>query len=270
VARREHFFEPLARHAGSAYLRYSFTRGTEAEADALVRLLHLEPGARVLDVGCGPGRHAHALARRGMRVTGLDLAETFVFIAASGSRTGAAGNGAGGAARFVLGDALRLPARAGCFDAVVSICQGGFGLLGGGDSECDALCEMSGVLRAGGRLALSAPSAYFVLRFWEEGDSFDASSGVSHEVATVRGPDGAPSDFELWSSCFTPRELRLMCLIAGLEVEGIWSAKPGAYGETPPDIVHPEWLLVARKAAAFAPPCAGQGPPLGDTGGPPV
>ena len=68
-ARREpHWFEDVADHLGSAYLRYSFTKGTEQEVDFLVDALGLEPGMRVLDVGCGPGRHAHALARRGIEV----------------------------------------------------------------------------------------------------------------------------------------------------------------------------------------------------------
>ena len=77
----QHWFEPIAEHLGSAYLRYSFTYGTEQEVDFLVDVLGLEPGMRVLDVGCGPGRHAHALARRGILVHGVDISERFVAIA---------------------------------------------------------------------------------------------------------------------------------------------------------------------------------------------
>ena len=43
-----------------------------AEVDQVVRLLDARSGAAVLDLGCGPGRHALALARRGFRVTGVD------------------------------------------------------------------------------------------------------------------------------------------------------------------------------------------------------
>src|SRR5262249_27922909 len=74
----EHWFEPVADHLGSAYLRYSFTRGTANEVDFLVDRLGLGPGDRVLDVGCGPGRHALALGARGIEVLGVDISQRFV------------------------------------------------------------------------------------------------------------------------------------------------------------------------------------------------
>lgn len=45
---------------------------TLAEVDQIVSLLQLPVGAAILDLGCGPGRHALELARRGFRVTGVD------------------------------------------------------------------------------------------------------------------------------------------------------------------------------------------------------
>ena len=58
-----HWFEEVAEHLGEAYLRYSFTYGTVQEVDFLVEALDLDDGARILDIGCGPGRHSHELAR---------------------------------------------------------------------------------------------------------------------------------------------------------------------------------------------------------------
>ena len=51
---------------------------TGAEVDAIVRLTGLQPGGRVLDLCCGPGRHSLELARRGMQVTGIDRTEVYL------------------------------------------------------------------------------------------------------------------------------------------------------------------------------------------------
>jgi SAM-dependent methyltransferase len=235
-------WESLADHAGSAYLRYSFTKGTEQEVAFLVEALDLAPGSLVLDAGCGPGRHGHALARRGMRVVGVDLATRFVALAAGGAPEGS---------WFLQGDVRRLPLRAGAFDAVVCLCQGGFGLLGGDGAEEDAVAALAGALRPGGRLALTAFSAYYAIRWLAEGETFDPATGVHRETTEVRGEaDGAPAPFELDSTCFTPRELRLMAERAGLVAEGIWSVEPGRYGRSEPQLDRPEWLMVARRPGA--------------------
>lgn len=232
----EHWFEAMAAHLGPAYLRYSFTRGTEQEVGFLVEALGLEPGMRVLDVGCGPGRHAHALAERGIEVHGIDIAERFVALATEHAPAGAT---------FERLDARVLPFDAE-FDAAISLCQGAFGLLGG-DDDGRVLEGMARALRPGGRLAVSGFSAYFQVRWLEEGDRFDADAGVNHERTTLKDPDGAEAEFDLWTTCFTPRELRLLAARAGLEVDAVWSVTPGAYRADPPSIETPELLLVAHR-----------------------
>lgn len=223
---------------GAAYLRYSFTKGTEQEVGFLVEALGLAPGDRVLDVGCGPGRHAHALAQRHITVVGVDISETFTALARSGAPKGAS---------FVRADARRLPVAPGSFDAAISLCQGGFGLLDADDVL--VLDAMARAVKRGGLVAVSAFSSYFAVRHIESTDAFDAASGVNHEHTEVRNEAGESIPADLWTSCFTPRELRLMAARSGLQVEHLWSVTPGAYAPTPPDLDHPEWLLVGRKAS---------------------
>ena len=223
-------FEAVAAHAREAYLRYSFTKGTAQEVAFLVETFGLVPGTRVLDVGCGPGRHAHALAERGVDVVGLDISLAFLRAAGQGN--------------WVRADARRLPFAQRSFDLAMSVCQGGFGLLGGHD-DAGVLSQMAACVRTGGRVVVSAFSSYFAVRHPEEGETFDAETGVNHERAEVRDPAGSGALFDLYTTCFTPRELRLMAVAAGLTVESVWSVTPGSYAQRPPDLDHPEFLLVA-------------------------
>lgn len=231
-----HWFEPIADHLGPTYLRYSFTKGTDQEVDFLVEALGLRPGMRVLDVGCGPGRHAHALARRGLAVHGIDVSDRFIELARAGEVPGAT---------FQRLDARHLPFHA-AFDAAISLCQGGFGLLGG-IQDGDVLGGMARAVKPGGVVCVSAFSAYFQVRFLEE-STFDADRGVNHEVMTVKDPDGRDASFDAWTTCFTPRELRLLAERAGLVPEHVWSVGPGDYARRPPTIDSYEFLLVARRA----------------------
>ena len=116
----KHWFEKAASHMGDAYLNYSFTKGTEQEVTFLMKALDLKSGMKLLDVGCGPGRHSHLFAREGINVLGVDISEEFINIASSKNSYGA---------RFERQDARNLSLSE-KFDAVISLCQGAFGLAG--------------------------------------------------------------------------------------------------------------------------------------------
>jgi len=232
----QHWFEDLADHMGEAYLRYSFTKGTVQEIDHVVDALGLKPGDRVLDVGCGPGRHAHELARRGITVHGIDISQRFIDIASANAPEGAT---------FERLDARSLHFDAE-FDAAICLCQGAFGLMTASGDDVVVIAGMVRALRPGGRLALSAFSSYFVVKYHEDA-TFDADIGVSHEQTEIRSELGVSKTVDLWTGCYTPRELRLLLDAHGLEVGSISSVEPGAYGSSPPSVESPEFLVIATR-----------------------
>ncbi len=239
----DHWFEPLAEHMGAAYLRYSFTRGTVQEVGALEQMLHLRPGMSILDVGCGPGRHALEFARRGYRVTGIEISEKFVEIANAAARTESLD------ARFLRQDARELSgAWTDTFDVAICLCQGGFGLMIAEGEDERVLAGVVDSLKPGGALALSAFNAYFVVKHFVDA-TFDADRGLSCESTEIRDEEGRTMPTTLWTGCYTPRELRLLARRHQLEKLRIYGVEPGAYAETEPLVDLPEFLLVAQRAS---------------------
>ncbi|HZB40308.1 MAG TPA: class I SAM-dependent methyltransferase [Ilumatobacter sp.] len=232
----DHWFEPVADHLGAAYLRYSFTKGTRQEVDFLVEHLGLRPGMRVLDVGCGPGRHAYLLAERGIAVHGIDISRRFIDLARAG---------APGGATFERMDARAMSFDAE-FDAAICLCQGAFGLMTADGHDATVLAGMARALKRGGRLALTAFNAYFVVKHWE-GAEFDAESGVNHERAEIRNEAGEAVTTDLWTGCYTPRELRMLSDVHGLRVDRVSSVEPGAYALAAPGTDSAELLLLATR-----------------------
>jgi ubiquinone/menaquinone biosynthesis methyltransferase len=103
----------------------------------VVELSAARPGLRALDLACGTGDIAFALAARGAEVVGLDITHRMLQLARA----------KGGAARFVTGDMLALPFGDEAFDVVTT----GYGLRNVPDIP-RAIAEMQRVLKPGGVL----------------------------------------------------------------------------------------------------------------------
>lgn len=169
---------------------------TAVEIDGVIQLLDPPPGARVLDVGCGWGRHAIELARLGMEVTGFDHS---AFLLAEAER---AGHAAGVEVRWSQGDMRALPFREE-FDAAVSLFSS-LGYFGSDDDDVRVLRGMRDAVRPGGLLLLDTMHRDLIAREFAERDwwsvpeggvvrverEFDAVEGSSREVLHWRGPDG--------------------------------------------------------------------------------
>ncbi len=112
---------------------------------SIVKRAGVEPGERVLDVGCGTGNAALRAAEAGARVVGVDLTPELLEV---GGRLAAE---AGLELEWVVGDAEALPADDASFDVVLS----SFGCMFAPSHEL-AASELARVLHPGGRLAVAS------------------------------------------------------------------------------------------------------------------
>ena len=69
------WYEELFENYARKYDNESFTQGTIGECDFIEKEMNYEKNTRILDIGCGTGRHSIELAKRGYKVVGIDLSE---------------------------------------------------------------------------------------------------------------------------------------------------------------------------------------------------
>ncbi len=116
--------------------------------------LGVEPGDRLLDLGCGFGRHAFEAARRGAAVVALDpgRAEVEGVRATLGAMVEAGELDPGAQGGVVAGDALALPFAGATFDRVIAS-----EVLEHIEDDRQAMAELARVLRPGGTMAVTVP-----------------------------------------------------------------------------------------------------------------
>jgi SAM-dependent methyltransferase len=122
-------------------------------AEELLVLEHVPDEARVLDLGCGAGRCAVALAELGLEVVGVDLSRTMIEAARLQAQM------AGVEVGFQVMDAMDLELPAESFE-VVLCAYNGLELLPGIAGKRRALAEAWRVLAPGGRLIFSTHSLF--------------------------------------------------------------------------------------------------------------
>lgn len=127
------------------YLEPGLDRFYDLAFERLVRELGAFEGAEILDAGCGECAHALRLARRGLRVTGVDFSQR----ALRRARSRIAAAGMKDRVRLVQGDLRALRLRDGAFRFVSS-----WGVLMHVPEVERALAELARVTAVGGRLAI--------------------------------------------------------------------------------------------------------------------
>ncbi|MDJ0864703.1 MAG: class I SAM-dependent methyltransferase [Myxococcota bacterium] len=157
--------------------------------------LEIASGDRLLDVGCGEGRHCFGALERGAHVVGLDLDLPSLRAAAGGLRERGREKGRLGA--MLRGDAFRLPFDDGCFDRV--ICSE---VMEHVHDFGAAARELARVLRPGGTCAVTVPTATSEHLYLRLGDEYFESPGGHIRI-------------------FEPRELSAALSRAGLAARGV-------------------------------------------------
>jgi SAM-dependent methyltransferase len=152
---------------------------TPAVVDAVEKLAGLHNGDTVLDACCGPGRHALEFARRGYRVTGVDITESYL----EAARESAADEGAD--IEFLHGD-LRDFRRPGAFDLAVNLFNS-FGYSSDPAHDERILDNILASLRPGGRLALEMLGKEIAVRDFMEGEWFERDGWTVLTEYTVMG-----------------------------------------------------------------------------------
>jgi len=221
-----------------------------AECDFVVSALELHPGARILDLCCGQGRHSIELARRGYIVTGLDLSDYLLRLARERAERENAG------ADFVHGDMRDLSWKDE-FDAVVNLWTA-FGYLETEAEDERVLRAIHGTLRPGGRLLMDLMNRERMggehSTDWQKWDEYDGClilenhhwnvlSARETTVRTIIEPDGRRRETGYVLRMYAHPEIAAMLSRAGLE----WRHTYGDYDGSDYAVNSRRMLVVARK-----------------------
>jgi SAM-dependent methyltransferase len=196
---------------------------TAAEVNAVVERLGLAPGARLLDLCCGQGRHAVPLARLGYRVAGLDLSRHLL------ARAAGLAAAHGEAVGLVEADMRRLPFADASFDAVLNLFNA-FGYLEDDAQDELVLREVARVLAPGGRFLQELANREALVRGWQDSDvqrtaeglvvlqerTLDLRAGRERVRYTLLHPGGGQTTRQHAMRLYTLTELEAMAGRAGL------------------------------------------------------
>ena len=230
------------------YLQNEFTTNTGPEVDFVLQELNVRDGAPLIDIGCGVGRHAIELARRGYEMTGLDLSP--------GMLAQARANAAEAKVQVAWLQADATSFSTGRrYDGALCLCEGAFGLLSAGNDPFDQgmriLHCINRALQPGGKLILTVLNGCRKIRMFGEDD---VDKGVFDPVSLAEmcmaAPEPGGSETRIgWERGFVPSELILMLRQTGFHELHVWGGTAGSWRRERPRLDEMELMAVAEKPA---------------------
>jgi SAM-dependent methyltransferase len=202
---------------------------TQLQVDFILKTLDLAPGAAILDLCCGFGRHSIGLARAGYRVTGIDASAGQLETAQQ------AGAEAGVDVDWVQADMRDIPERLfGQMDAAINMFTA-FGYLESDDEDQKVLNAVGRALKPGGLFLIDFINREATIRRFQEKDwerrgewlllhdrRYDFDGGRVRDGLIIVAPDGTERKTGIVLRFYTLAELLRMMAEAGLHFRQAW------------------------------------------------
>lgn len=235
--KRKQWYEELFDNYGKKYDNECFTQGTIGECDFIEKELNYNKSLKILDVGCGTGRHSIELTKRGYNITGVDLSESQL----ERARGKAAAENL--KINFIRHDARNLPFR-NEFDAAIMLCEGGFPLMETDEMNYEILKSVTGSLKKGGIFIFTTLNGLFPLyhsveKFCndtsEEGgatyrsNTFDLMTFRDHNITEFEDDLGNKKTLDCNERYYVPSEITWLLKSLGFVTIEIFGAKLGAF-----------------------------------------
>jgi 2-polyprenyl-3-methyl-5-hydroxy-6-metoxy-1,4-benzoquinol methylase len=252
----EQWYEKLFENYGAQYEKENFVHGTIGECDFIEIEINRNKQIRILDIGCGTGRHDIELAKRGYSVTGIDLSESLLRRAKEKAVI------LGLEINFLKHDARNLPFE-NEFDLVMMICEGAFPLMETDEMNFLILHNAEKALTSGGKLIFTTLNGLFPLFHSvrdflasekKEGNatydqnSFDLMTFRDYNVTTVTDDSGKDIELRCNERYYVPSEITWLLKSLGFSTISIYGAKLGAFSRTDKLTTEDfEMLVIAEK-----------------------
>lgn len=250
------WYESLFENYARKYDKECYVQGTLGECDFIEEELNNDKKLRILDIGCGTGRHSIELTKRGYSVTGVDLSESQLTRAREKAKE------AGVTIDFHRHDARALPFE-GEFDLAIMLCEGGFSLMETDEMNFEILKHATKALKDKGKFIFTTLNGLFPLfhsvkEFYEsaakEGNStckncsFDLMTFRDHNTVAFEDDAGTKKELTCNERYYVPSEITWLLKTLGFKKIDIFGAKLGAYSRkdklTTDDF---EMLVIAEK-----------------------